>query len=625
MAKDLPTPAEIHLEANRLETSLQLMRYRAAAVLTHYYGVGNLAGYAGASDFDASRPSNRYRALTSLTQQNGLRAVIDTRMSQTVRVPDLRVQTKGGTYARQRSARKIAQWLSGSFKRQDLGRTVWQVATDASTCPAAGARIWYTKEGMNLGRVRPDHMIWNPREGKKPANLWLKYGVHRKRLAAAYPDKAGHIIGKDAPLYKEDSVYQALDLVGAVEADVVEVVEHWNVAVGCYSVICGDEILNPKKREWKHPFFPVTELVDCSSWDSFGGHSIGEQLLPYQLTLNRMNRTTEIGQERLAKGRVFLPFGSLNNTATQQTDRQQLSRTVGEIVEYNAGLGKVEIMAGQAFSPEWYNRIDKIEAAMWELAGVDRIAGGGAEPASMADASGKSRRERSETVTARHKRYSDMLDDWFERLCMNALYQGKDWFGSEEGKSSPGSKVYAAAGTRVLEEVDWGDMDIEEIAGIEVQAVSVSGLPMHPSARLEYAKEGHEAGFWNKTYAIKLLAQPDIEKAEDAATARFDLATAQIEGALFDAKPFAPEPDREYLTILLEEGRREIMQAVRLECDETNIEILRRALEGAEHLLNVLGPDPLAPAPAAAPAPGAMPATAPPVTPPGMGADMTMQ
>jgi hypothetical protein len=615
-----PTAAEVLLETNRLDAALALQRYRAAAVLTHYYGVGNLAGYAGAADYDATKPSNRYRALTSLTQQNGLRAVIDTRMSQTVRVPDLRVQTKGGRYARQRSARKVAQWLSGSFKRQDLARIVWQVATDASTCPLGAARVWYEKDGLHLCRVRPDQIIWNPREGKRPRNLRLRYGVHRETLARMFPDFKDHIMGDGAPKYEEDSTYAALDLVGAVEADMVEVVEHWRRGPdGCYTIVCGDQILNPKTRAWEHSFFPVVELVDCPSWDSFAGHSIGEQLLPYQLTLNRMVRTTEIGQDRLSKGRVFLPIGS-QTTAGSPTDRQQFSRTVGEFIEYNAAFGKVEIQPGIAFSAEWYRRMDKVEAAMWELAGVDRVSGGGAEPASLADASGKARRERNETVTARHKRYSDMLDDWFERLCMTALAMGKDWFGSEEGKSSEGSKVFAAVGTGVLEQVDWAELDIEELAGIEVQAVSVSGLPMHPSARLEYAKEGYETGFWNKTYAIKLLAQPDMEKAEDSATSAFDLATHHIEGALFDGKRFDPEPQREYLEILLDIGRRELMQAVRLGCDDSNVELLRRGLESAEHLLTLLPPDPTA-APQAAPAAGQVP----PVTAPGAGTEMTMQ
>lgn len=627
MTEVLPSASDIRTDCDTVRSSMALQRYRTCNVLTHYYGVSGLSGYASA-DFNIASASTRYRALASWSHQNAMRAVIDTRLSQTVRVPDLRVQTLGGNYSRQRSARKIGQWLSGSFRRNDFGRLMWQVCTDAATNPLGAARVWYEADGMHLMRVRPDQVIYNPREGKKPCNLWLRYGVHRKKLVArakALPsgkDKdriVKYLEDKNAPpAYEEDPIYRSLDLVAAVDADMLEVIEHWRLSEdseedGVYTITCGEEVLNPGAgRAWKHDFFPVVELVDFLSFDSFGGQSIGEQLLPYQLTLNRMSKTIDTGVDRLAKGRVYLPIGQTQNTnAGSPTERQQFSRTVGEFVEYNPAWGKPVIQAGQAFSPEYYQRFDKVELSMWELAGVDRASGTGTEPAGLADASGKARRERKEDVNARQKHFSDNIDNWVERLCTVALGLGVEHFAGKgdaaDTKRRRNRKVIAAAGTELLEEVSWKQLDVKETEGVLVRCVGVSGLPAHPSARLEYAKEGYEAGFWNKTYAVKLLAQPDIERAEDSATAAFDLATFHIEGALFDGKNFTPEPNRDYLEVLIDIGARELMRALRLGVEEAHAEILRKQLEVANKMLAGMPP--------AAPVPGAPGATPPGATP----------
>jgi hypothetical protein len=612
-APDKPTASWVIEQAGALHDVLAAQRLKSSMVLSYFYNASGLAGLGSSYEFDPSLASNRYRLLEGLTHQNQLRAVLETRLSQTVRVPDIRVQTIGGRWGKQFSARKMGQWLSGSLRRSDFGRIYWQVATDASTCPVAGARIWVDDDGLHLARVRPDQIKYNPREGKKPSNLTLRYGVPRAQLARSYPAFKKYLYSDKCPEYKDDPLYVALDLVGTLNADLVEVHEHWRLGtskeMGVYTVAVGDEILNPDARDWKWDFFPVIELVDGVSWDNFGGHPLGEMLLGYQLTISRMNRTIDTSQERLSKGRVYLPKGS-------EVDKQQFSRTSAEFITFYNGMGggKPIIQAGQAVSPDYYQRLDKVENAMWELAGVSKSQGTGTLPAGLQGASGKAQQEYNDVASTRLKAWTDNLDNWTERLATVGLTLAVDHL-SNGGKLA----VVNAPGTSVLTQVNLKDLNLTEDDGISVRVISVSGLPAHPSSRLDYVSKLVDNQFVDRKYGAKLLSIPDVEKIEDIATSAMDLATYHIEGTLYEGKRFTPEPNPQYLEILLDLGTRELMQALRLEPEgdeeraerDRNIEMLRRLLETADHIMKKIAPPP----PPAAPPPGS-PGAPPPLSAP---------
>jgi hypothetical protein len=600
-AKALPKPAakDIQQQCDDVGKSLSIQRYRTAMVLANYYGSQSLVGASttgnGVSINDALLPSTKYRAIESLTHQNGMRAVIDTMLSQLVRVPDVRVQTIGGTWGQQRSARKIGQWLSGSLKRCNFGQTLWQVAADSATTPLAGVRLWFEEDGAHVERVRPDQVRYNPKEGKKPRNLWLRYGVDVDELVAMYPEHEKFLRDEKTPKYKEDALYQSLDLCADFETDQVEVTEHWlrasNGKTGWHTVVVGDRVL--KQCPWKYDFFGFIELVDCPSWNSYAGHSLGEQLLPYQLTINRKTRTIDTAQARLSIGRVYLPKGS-------EIEKQHFSRTPGEFIEFNnMGGGQPVIQTAQACSGDYYARLEKDEAAMWELAGVSKSQGTGTIPRGMEGASGKAQREYNDTAATRLKSRADGLDSFVERVCTALLAMAIDWYAGDGAESK--GRIVAAAGTKVLEQVDFKVLDVKETSGIQVRCISVSGLPQHPSARLEYVKELVEAGFVNRRYGTKMLSIPDSEKWEDVQASAFELATFHVECCLYDGKRASPESNREYLEILQDMGSRELMDGVRLGAPEKNLELLRRLLATGDDLLKKMPGQ--GAGPAAAPSP----------------------
>lgn len=594
-------PGHLLETVEALEDSLSRSMFQSAAVLSNYYGSGTLRSYSSSSDVSL-KPSSYLAALESLTHQNALRSVIDTALSQLVRTPDVRISTIGATWGKQRSARKLGQWISGSMLRAGMPDIQWQVATDSKTCPLAAARFWFEDDGLHAARVRPDQILYNPREGKKPRNLYLRYGAPRGDTEIQYGLEPGKL--KNTPDYHPHHLYEELDLIGPPETDECEIIEHWHLGKGeepgYHVIVAGDTVLC--EEEWCHDFFPVVELVHSGSWDSFGGQSLGAQLMPYQLRLNRMNRTIDIAQEKMSIGRVLLPKGS-------EIDKQKFSKTIGEFIEYNnVGGGQPVIQPGQAAEPAYYQRLESTLRAMYELAGVSVSQAQGTIPAGMAGASGKALREYQDVASTRMKEAADRMDRWYERCCRVVFALACDWFGN----GGKGSKV-KAPGTSVLEEIDFKSLDIDEDDGIEVRCISVSSLPAHPGARLEYVQELLKSGIIQLRYAAKLLSIADIEAFEDNVTnAAIDLATHHIEATLYDAKVVTPEPHREYLTFLQDIGGTMLLRAVRLEAPEENVELLRRLLAIGKNQLDQLPADvpaqmpqmPMAASPGQATAPG---------------------
>ncbi len=608
--------ADVYDPCIKLAQSLDLERLATAAVLCNYYGRGSMLGGIGtySNALDISAPSTKLRALESLTHTNAIGSVIDTALSQLVRTPNWRVQTIGSNWEKQRSCRKIEQWIAGSLTAAGVAETKWQVVTDSTTCPVAGARLWMEDDGLHVARVRPDHIIYNPREGKKPRNLWLRYPVPRVTMVERFP-KFKDAIKTAGATWRSDTIYDQLDLICDVDADLVEVVEHWQLGSGgedgCYSILCGGEILNPESRAWKHKFHGVVELTWKPSWDSFAGQSLGSQLLPYQVTLNRMNRVIDTAQAKMSIARILLPKGS-------EVDKAQFSRSVGEFIDFNPAGGEPVIRNAQAIAPEYYNRLDQVLHAMYELAGVSESQAHGTIPAGMAGASGKALAQLDDKASTRLKSQADRIDRWDERLATCALGLAIDWFKADGKKKTKGAKtkssksrIEKSAGTKVLQQVDFSELKLEEDDGIEIRCKSIGDLPNHPAARLAYVQDLLKSNIVNPRYAAKLLSIADSEAWEDSITAAFDLATDHIESVLYDKKQVSPEPNAEYLEILEDMGTRELLKAVRMEAPEENVEMLRRLLEVAQDQMKKLGKA----GPTTDLSAGGVPAMAPPDSP----------
>jgi hypothetical protein len=580
---ELARAGDLVATGQKLQQALAHQRHIMSWLAHSYFGrqgLGQGGGAVGVTVLDARgtpAASSYYRAVAGLTSQNAMRSVVDTYLSQVVQAPEMRVQSSGIGWSKQVSCRKLGRLLSGQFRASELHEQAWLVNRDTCLAPVAGVKVWLD-EGYRLRteRVPPNQVIYNPAERRKPRNLYLHMGVPRGELLARCPEKREYLkLGGGAPEYKEDVSFADLDAAYGFQNDVdlLDVWEHWHLGSGTkddpgfYRLVCGAEDL-VKPKPWKHPFFGFIDLRFSESWDSFGGHPLAAQLLPYQSTITRMSRVIDEAQAKACVPRILVPKGTLVQGPTN---------TIMEKWEYTPGAGGApQIVPGQALPPEYYNRYEREHQRMHELTGTSTSAATGTTRKGLN--SGRAIREDSEVGASRQREHSTRNDRWYERIARAGMALQVEAF-----KGNPEARAKAPA-TELINEIKWDEFDDREDE-VQIQCMSVAGLPAHPSARLEYVNELVSSELVNKRYAVRLLGHPDTEAIEDLEAAYFDLAAHQVETALYDQRLIPPEPEPpEYLDTLIDIGTKELLKAVRKGAPDTDTERLRRLLAHAKKL-----------------------------------------
>jgi len=600
-----PTPGDIVGAGQKLELALSHQRFTTAEIVRAYQGQGGFSARSiGSTLATGTTPtaSSYLRALESLTANNLLSAVVDTAIAQLVQNPDVRINTTGVGWTKQVNARRIGRALTGAWHASGLHDLAWQVAVDAALNPLGAVRWWMENGRLRCDRVLPHTIVYNPAEGRRPRNLYLHYGAPRAELADRFPKERAFIEDR-APKYRGDLLFDNIDNPYQPDVDLVDVWEYWRLGCdgepGEYCLISGETSLDGD--DWEYDFFPVVDLRWSESYASFGGRSLGAQLLPYQTRVNRMMRVIDESQTKACVPRMIAPKGS---------EFQGVTNRPMETIWYNPAAGAPQIVPGVALPPEFYSSLETEIRRAFELAGVSTSQGTGTTRRGLN--SGKAIREDSEVAATRLRAQGTRLDRWYERNARVCLALMCDAYRDKDTREK-------APGTHLLNEIDWRSFDVREDE-LEIRCSVVSGLPGQPSARLEYVQELIKAGLVKQRHALRMLAIPDVDKYEDAETAAFDLAASQIEAALYDQRYLPPEPEpQEYVETLIELGTKELMNAVRLQAPPENLELLRRLIAAAKRIRDV-APKPIQAGPPGMPAPGApmggMPPAANPYQPP---------
>jgi len=583
----------------RQEQGLSNTRFLDGIITRLHYNqgtVGNLA-VSSLSAARASVPTPFIRSLEALTQANVLRAVIETAAAMICRDPDFRVQTAGATWAIQRSARKLSQWASGVARKNKLAETAYQVFVDGCTNRIGGAKVFIEGGKMRIERVRPDCLIYADHQGLYSRDLGIRDGVPRSRVPALWPkDAYGEPVTKErlksAKQYEPDPLYLVSWVNPWLDVDLVEYFEGWHCSSGPGDpgrhVVCiGDIVL--VDEEWKHDFPGVVTYRWANSYSGFGGVPLGEQLIPYQLQLQRMDRTITEAISKLAIGRVWLKRAGI---APVMTDRP------AEVVYYGAAEGPPIMQPGQAIGKEYYDRRAVLRSEAFELAGVSMSQATGEKAPGLN--SGVALREDNERSYNRLIAQALGLDRFYEGIAYAQIALADDAFGKG------GYKVAAQYG-KLWTQIDWKDIDIGKMGEFEIQARTIRSLPNHPSARAEMIQEWIKLGAVQPNRVLKLMGARDLEAIEDNASTPEELAQRQIAAAIDDGKWIAPEPYQgAALDILVTEGQNEYLKAIDpdYKAPRKNLELLRRLIETARKMSK-----PAAPAlpPMPQPAPGLPP------------------
>lgn len=575
---------------SRYERHLATGRFVDGCIVRAYHGQSLIPTGSSGSTSGIPRASLYLNGLEALTQENLVRSIIEAAGAQIVRTPMVKVMTAGASWKKQVSARKLSRLLSGVFHASGLEAARPEIWTDSATTMLAASKWIVEPDGKVIcERALPHTLSWSLAEGPNPRTICQRHGVPRAALIKRHPDHAAAIA--KLPAYRPDEAFMLDEWAQMAEADRVEVCEAWRYAVdgdpGRYVMVAGAIVLEDDK--WDLPFWPIVPLTWSPSYSTFGGVPLARQLLAGQSTVNRMNRAIDEAQTKLCVPKILAPLGSVKAWTNSV-----------EVIPYNPKFGKPEILVGQALPPEYYARVERVKAAMHELAGVSQTIAEAKKPAGVV--SGRGQRDHYDIASGRLVLHAQRLERWDGQNARVALGMMAKAYGSK-------SVRLKAPSTRLLNEIDWegmGDLREDEI---EVRAFLTSAIPSTPSGRAETIAEWEEAGVINARRARRLYANPDTDAYEDLESSMEDLCMKQIESALDDARYIAPEPIQgpEGLAMLVELAGKALMQALVMKepPPDENVELLRRLIEEARLLQGEPAPGAVEPAKAApmAPAP----------------------
>lgn len=571
--------------------------------------IGNLSTTWGASSPQVPTPI--LRSLESLSQANALRAVIETAASMLVRDPDYRVQTTGSTWKVQRSARKLGQWLTGLNRKNRLVETTYQVFIDECTNRVGGFKPFVANNKIEVERCRPDTLVYIDHEGPYALTMGQHHGIPRARVKALYGLTEEQ--AKDLPKYTPDPAYLVSWANSWIDFDLVEIFEGWHCSAGSgdrgwHAVVAGNGQLL-FEEPWEHDWPGIILTRWSGSYAGVSGTPLGEQLIPYQLQLQRMDRTITDAISKLAIGRVWLQhIGAIPGQVAQGQAVTPALTDVPAGTHYYRGNQPPIIQPGIAMGREYYDRRQLLRAEMFELAGVSISQASGSKEVGLN--SGIAQREANEKAFARLMMQAKTIDIALERVAYAEVALAKKHF-------EKGSHIVAAPGTRLLRQIDWKSIDVQEMGEYEIQARTMRSLPNHPSARAEVIQEWIKNGHVPPNRFIRLMGARDLEDLEDRASIAEELADQQISLAIDEGKYVAPEPYQgAALEYLVEEGQIQYLKARFTEgAPEEHLECLRRVIESARQMVKANAPAPALP-PAPPGLPPALPGEVPPDVPP---------
>lgn len=617
------TPEKLPAQVRRYEDNLTYGRFLDGAITRLYFGEGLLPSGQNAPQAGIPNPAAFLRSLDTITQENLIKSVLDAAASMIVRKPAYKVITTGASWSKQISARRMSRLLTGLYSSSGLENEITAIFLDSARCQVGASKWVFDTDGkIRCERVLPHTLIWNPAEGPNPRNLFQRHAVPRSKVIAEAKAAGKTITTAEAdklPRYQPDIAFY-LDTEPTAyswDRDMVDVIEGWRLPSdgepGRYVRVCGDLVL--ADDAWDVPVFPIVPLTFGDSYQTFAGDPLGRQILPYQLTVNRMNRAIDEHQVKCIAAKVMIPKGS---------EVIGWNNTIGELIYFNAAAGEPKIVPGQALPPEFYHYKDAVKAAAHELAGVSySIASGTKEPGLN---SGRAQRDRYDIANSRLVLHAQRVERWLAENGRVAMALMRKQYGGKDGKQ----RRILAPNTKLLEEIDWsqiGDVKEDEIA---VRCYITSAIPVTPSGMEEALSERIQAGVMTAKRAQRWLSNPDEARLEDEDSAVEDLVTKIIDSALLDCELIPPEPvmGTEGLQMLLDHAGLELMKALTLKepPPDENVELLRRLIEQTKTMMgppavapaaSLPMPGPVGPAGAPAPVPGApiAPAAAPPAPP----------
>ena len=476
------------------------------------------------------------------------------------------VQTDGGNFSLQQKAKKLEQFLDGTFSFAKFHECAVEVFRDGVVFGTGFMKIYAMGKDIMCERVIPDEIKVDELEARngKPRSMFQVKYVDKYTLIQQYPKYEDSI--RDAGREQLDR-YQASR--HGLDTSTVVIVEAWHLPSGSgardgrHCIVTEGATLADDKYD--RDYFPFLEYRWSKPLTGYYGQGLSEQLTGIQLRINQLNHFIQKAQDLIAVPRVFVDIGS-------KLLKTVLTNEIGAIIPYR---GKPPVfMTPQAVSAEIYQYKEALWRRGFEISGINQMNATGAKPAGLESA--VALREYNDIGSGR---FIIQAQQW-EALTPQGAHRMIDIAKGIHGRKGKCEVVFNSR--KITRQICWADVDMkEDLYSISVEAASI--LSRTPAGRSQQVVEWAQAGIIDQPEARRLLDHPDLKRAMDLRNAALEDIEATIE-TLLDGDYSPPEPMQD-LKMGFPRVQLAYLKARRDGAPPKILDLLLRWLESADHLM----------------------------------------
>lgn len=449
----------------------------------------------------------RYAAPRGEASDNIIHSVCEAATAQIARQRlKVRVMTDGGDFTDQQQAKLLDKFIFGVYQTENVWDEEAEAFLDATIFGTGCLHIFPDAEQQRIRVVRVpiDEIVVDEMECTSGPdnfrNLYRRRYVNREELADMFPEARKEIMRAnfDRPYVRHRKVDP--DLAVLVEAihrptrdfrDGEDKLSKWagRRILAVDTVTLADDAWT--RADVPYEFVRWTRLPS-----GFYGRGIAAEIAPIQLRLNRLHRFIDRAQDLIAVPRIFL--NRLSRIAPNA-----ITNEIAQIIEYSGQQPVFHVP--QAVGQEIYAQIDRLEQRAYDRTGVSKYTSTGTVPTQFE--SGRAIREHADQVGGRfqrHYRRLERLNEDVGHKIVRAACQAKE----------EGLELYSLyRGVAVAEQIDFEEVGYED-GRFVMKIESASVMTYTPAGRLEAVSELYNAGFIDRDEARRLLAHPDIGRAD---------------------------------------------------------------------------------------------------------------
>src|SRR5262252_3132275 len=424
--------------------------------------------------------------------------------------------TDGAEWSVQRRAKRLQKFLEAQFEAIGWDALQVRMVRSAGVSGEGHVKLEIEKGKIVATYVPFDEIIVDDEACRcgPPVQLAQRRFVDKDVLKARYPEYTDEI----DKAHVSDPTWTAIR---RVEPNHIAVVEAWHI-VSNRRVLAIDGATLADSR-WLYDFFPFVTFRWVQRLTGYYGCGLAEELVSYQLGVNKTNANIHLSHALFANQRLFVHKSDLTLT-------NKLDDDPSKAIPYS--LKPPILPTWQAVKPEIYSYKEQLKSDAQRYSGIPDTAARALKPVGLD--SGAALREWTDIQASRLTTQKEEI----ERLKINAariiVALAKELYGR-------GQNVSAYWNSRNLaKKIQWSEVDLEEDMYV-LRIEPASAMSRTPAGMRQLATELAQTGALQPEEILRLWGIPDVERALDVATASIEDIEAEIED-LYDGEWRPPEP-----------------------------------------------------------------------------------